>query len=478
MTPSTRHFILLLPLLSVLFLLATPPVDAATTLKLSKHVTSSASSPLRQMQQRALERRRMAERAIHIPMHGHSETHGRRNVKRRQDIGDDLEGIITSLASPLIRSTPTSVAAVEDTDDPEEAANVIISQVTRTRTKTVSATVPTPTDTAKAEGPALGQEPDLNLDNTGGLAYTIDVNVGGISVPVIVDTGSSAFWVPTSSCQTCKEAAMTISPLIVPDGCESQNITYGIGSAEGCYAHGAVSIGPYKVPDVELMGVTAIDSALASSGSVLSGILGLAGETNGEGNPTLVKAMYDLGLIKAKTVGFYLSEDENVDSEITFGDVTTSEHADPNHKVTLQSVPNEMNLYKVILDSLTVANEIVSGSKTVIIDTGSSYIYIPEEDALAIYAHLPSPKTSDQGYLLPCAPENPPTLTFTFGGKAFDLEYKYLIGADVGSQDGYCWAKIGSLKGMDTWVIGDAFLHTVYTSFDVGTKEVTLYKLL
>ncbi|WVW86297.1 hypothetical protein I302_108339 [Kwoniella bestiolae CBS 10118] len=473
-----QHHILLLPLLSLLGLFATSPVYAATTLKLSKHVTSSASGPIRQIQQRALERRRLAERAIHIPMHSHHKTQGKRSAKRRQDIGDEIVSVITSLAAPLTRSTPASVAAVKDTDDPEEAANVIISQVTRTRTRTVSATVPTPTDTAKAEGPAMGEVPDLNLDNTGGLAYTIDVNVGGVAIPVIVDTGSSAFWVPTSSCETCKQAAMTISPLIVPDGCESQNITYGIGSAEGCYAHGAVSIGPYKVPDVELMGVTAIDQALASSGSVLSGILGLAGETNSDGNPTLVKAMYDLGLIKAKTVGFYLSEDESIDSEITFGDVTTSEHADPNHKVTLQSVPNEMNLYEVTLDSLIVGSEAVSGAKTVIIDTGSSYIYIPEEDALAIYAHLPLPKTSAQGYLLPCAPENPPTITFTFGGKAFDLEYKYLIGADVGSQDGYCWAKIGSLKGMDTWVIGDAFLHTVYTSFDVGTKEVTLYKLL
>ncbi|WRT70112.1 uncharacterized protein IL334_007106 [Kwoniella shivajii] len=464
---------LLVILLSLLSLLAAPTAYAATTLKLSKHVTSNVSGPLRQIQRRAMERRSMAKRAIHIPMHSHSKTHGRRHEKRREDWDDMFRDIINGLAP---RSTPTSVAAVKDADN-TEAANVIISQVTRTRTRTVSAVQsPTPTSTVQAQGPK-GEEPDSNLDNTGGLAYTIDVNVGGVDIPVIVDTGSSAFWVPTSSCESCKQAGMTISPLVVPTSCESQNITYGIGSAEGCYAHGAVSIGPYVVPDVELMGVTAVDQALASSGSVLSGILGLAGETNSDGQPTIVKAMYDLGLIKAKTVGFYLSEDENIDSEITFGDVTTSEHADTSQKVILQSVANEMSLYEVKMDYMTVGAENVSGAKNVIIDTGSSYIYIPEEDAMQIYSYLPSPKMSDQGYLLPCSPADAPALSFIFGGMTFDLDYKYLVGANAGEGDGYCWAKIGSLKGMDTWVIGDAFLHTVYTSFNVGTKEVTLYKL-
>ncbi|WWC72117.1 uncharacterized protein I206_106077 [Kwoniella pini CBS 10737] len=472
-------FRIYLVLLSVLAFL--PPFAlAATTLKLSKHRTSSLSGPLRQVQKRAFERR-IEERAIHIPMHPHK-TNGRKRGKNRQNSGRSDENefidVLSNLIDPETRSGPTNLATIGDSNEPDEAANVIISQVTRTKTRTVSATSPTPTNTATASGPVNGEDSDLTLDNTGGLAYTIDVNIGGINIPVIVDTGSSAFWVPTSSCQTCKDAAMTISPLVVPDGCESQNITYGIGSAEGCYAHGAVQIGPYTVPDVGLMGVTAVDKALASSGSVLSGILGLAGETDGDGQPTLVKSMYDLGLIKAKTVGCFLSEDDDVDSEITFGDVTTSEHADANHKVTLKSAPNEMSLYEVTMDSLTVGNDSVSSSKTVIIDTGSSYIYIPEEDALNIYSHLPSPKSSDQGYLLPCNPVNPPNLTFTFGGMGFDLQYKYLIGADVGSQDGYCWAKIGSLKGMDTWVIGDAFLHTIYTSFDIGTKEVTLYRLV
>nr|XP_018261010.1 uncharacterized protein I303_06727 [Kwoniella dejecticola CBS 10117]OBR83168.1 hypothetical protein I303_06727 [Kwoniella dejecticola CBS 10117] len=327
----TRLFLLLLSLLAYL----PAPAFAATSLKLSKHRTSSASGPLIQAQRRALARRQIAERALHIPMHHHTlrdteeraihlpmhhhKTQGRRHRKRRQSYGgssgNEFIDVLSDLMDPYTRSIPTSVAALKDSSDPDEAANVIISQVTRTRTRTVSATVPTPTETAKAAGPANGEEPDLALDNTGGLAYTIDVDVGGVAIPVIVDTGSSAFWVPTSGCQTCKDAAMTISPLVVPDGCESQNITYGIGSAEGCYAHGAVQVGPYVVPDVELMGVTAVDKALASSGSVLSGILGLAGETNGDGQPTLVKAMYDLGLIKAKTVGFFLSEDENVDSE-------------------------------------------------------------------------------------------------------------------------------------------------------------------
>ncbi|WWC90791.1 uncharacterized protein L201_005728 [Kwoniella dendrophila CBS 6074] len=489
------NYTLLVPLFYIILFFASESVDAATTLKLSRHKTSHASGPLRQVHRRALERKNLAERAIHIPMHPHSRPHGKRNNKKRQD----------AAYSPSTTS-PTSFPSLNSINgsSPNEAADVIVSQVTRTRTKTIAASASTaqptsvnnppssftptvnntvqtpPSSPAQAlVGDSPEDEPDLALDNSGGLAYTIDVEIGGIAIPVIVDTGSSVFWVSASNCETCKQGGMTISNLVVPDQCQLANITYGIGSAEGCYAHGAVNLGPYVVPDVEMMGVTSVDQALSSSGSVLSGILGLAGETN-NGQPTLVKVMFDTGLIQTKTVGFYLSEDENVDSEVTFGDITTSEHADPKQKVTLQSIPNDMNLYEVQMDSLTISGQSVSSGKTVIIDTGSSYIYVPEEDAKSIYSQLPSPKKSDSGYLLPCSPPNNstlPILEFSFGEMTFDLEYRYLIGSKVDSEDGYCWAKIGTLQDMDTWVIGDAFLHTVYTSFDLGTKEVTLYKL-
>ncbi|OCF38019.1 hypothetical protein I316_00243 [Kwoniella heveanensis BCC8398] len=513
-TFALRSLLLLLPLLTLLV----SPVEGATTLKLSRHTTSSPSRSLRKVQQRSFERRRRDEpedRAIHIAMHPHhtkAKSHGgRRNGKRRldgrspsrgSDKGhfDGLSGVLEGVLKPdsIVTLTPVVTAAPDGDGDtkgersapppasdialaqgdspvPEqEVGNVIISSVYRTVTKTIHQSTPVaaPTGVPEIENPD-----DLELENTGGLAYTIDVVVGGVAIPVIVDTGSSQFWVPASTCISCTSYGMTVSPIQLPESCESRNNTYGIGSVSGCFTKSAISVGPYEIPNMDLMGVTTVDEALGSSGSVLSGILGLAGETTLEGAPTVVKAMYDLGLIKSKTVGFYLSEDENVDSEITFGDVTTSEHADASQGVTVQSVENDMNLYEIVMDEFAVGGTVVTQSETVVVDTGSSYIYVPEATAQQIYSLLPSPLKAEQGYLLPCAPDNPPTLKLKFGGMDFPLEYKYIVGDDAGTGDGYCWGKIGSLAKMNSWVIGDAFLHTVYTSFNVETREVTIYKL-
>ncbi|WVF72909.1 hypothetical protein IAT40_007727 [Kwoniella sp. CBS 6097] len=500
---SPTYLLLVLPLLALLV----APIEGATTLKLSQHTTSSPSRSLRKLQQRSFERRKrdeLEDRAIHIAMHPHphhSKAQGRRNDKRRLDPRDPshnhfdgLGGVIEGIIRPNSRITPTVAAEPEaskgeksapppsdialaqgDSPVPEqEVGNVIVSSVYRTVTQTVHQSTPVAAPTGV---PDVNDPDDMELENTGGLAYTIDVVVGGVAIPVIVDTGSSQFWVPASTCSSCTSYGMTVSPIQLPSDCESNNNTYGIGSVSGCFTKSAISVGPYEIPNMDLMGVTMVDEALGSSGTVLSGILGLAGETTLEGSPTVVKAMYDLGLIQYKTVGFYLSEDENVDSEITFGDVTTSEHADASQGVTVKSVDNEMDLYEIVMDDFSVVGTVVTQSETVVVDTGSSYIYVPDATAQQIYSLLPSPLKAEQGYLLPCAPENPPTLKLKFGGMDFPLEYKYIVGDDAGTGDGYCWGKIGSLAKMDSWVIGDAFLHTVYTSFNVETREVTIYKL-
>ncbi|WVR00087.1 hypothetical protein IAU59_007229 [Kwoniella sp. CBS 9459] len=492
---SRAYLMLLLPLLALLVM----PIEAATTLKLSRHTTSTPSRSLRKVQQRSMERRKLQDRAIHIAMHPHhTNSNGRRNDKRRlneersHDHFDGLGGVVEGNIRPDIETTsltptavtngersaprPSDIALAQDPPTPEqEVGNVIVSSVYRTVTRTVqhsSSPISAPTGVPDIENPD-----DLELENTGGLAYTIDVVVGGIAIPVIVDTGSPQFWVPASSCTSCTSYGMTVSPIQLPESCEINNNTYGIGSVSGCFTKSPISVGPYKIPNMDLMGVTVVDEALGSSGTVLSGILGLAGETTLEGAPTVVKAMFDQGLIKYKTVGFYLSEDENVDSEITFGDVTTSEHADASQGVTVPSVANDMNLYEILMDDFAVGGTVVAQAETVIVDTGSSYIYVPEDRAQQIYSLLPSPLKAEQGYLLPCAPDNPPTLNLRFGGMDFPLEYKYIVGDDAGTGDGYCWGKIGSLAKMNSWVIGDAFLHTVYTSFNVETREVTIYKL-
>ncbi|WVR07566.1 hypothetical protein IAU60_004608 [Kwoniella sp. DSM 27419] len=450
MSSLIQRGLLLLPFLALLI----PSVDSATTLKLSRHPTDQQSAAVQAVERRSANH---AKRALHMPLHSHDHIGTHRAGKRRLPLHD----VFTSHEGVL--------GAVDDV--------AVVTEWITTTMMTAPAASQSASSTS-ASSPPVGQDPDdLRLANTAGMAYSIDVEIDGVSIPVIVDTGSSLFWMPAASCATCQQSHMTVSHIDPGAGCDYANQTYGMGSVGGCLTRSSISVGPYQVRDVDMLAATVVDEVLQGSGEYLSGIMGLAGENTPSGSPTVIKAMYDQGLIKYQTVGFFLSSDPAIDSEITFGDVETSEHADATQKVTLPSVANDNDLYEVIMDSFNINDQPVATSQHVFIDTGSSYIFVPDQAAQEIYARLPDVKQSKDTTLIPCSPVNPPGLSLQLGGMLFDLPYKYIVGQESTETPGYCVSKISALLDMEIWILGDAFLHTVYTSFDVGTKEVTLYKL-
>lgn len=116
------------------------------------------------------------------------------------------------------------------------------------------------------------------------------------------------------------------------------------------------------------------------------------------------------------------------------------------------------------------------GSGQSMIDTGTSLILAPGDQAEQLYASIPGSNVlqTDDGtaiYTFPCASAT--TVSFIFGGKAFtirsDLFNLSRLDEDM---EGQC---VGAVVGSDQasfWIVGDTFLQNVYTSFDLGRKRV------
>ena len=115
---------------------------------------------------------------------------------------------------------------------------------------------------------------------------------------------------------------------------------------------------------------------------------------------------------------------------------------------------------------------VVSGPVDVIVDTGTTLVVGHSDHVAAIYAAIPGARPSmdigDGMYKIPC--NNTVGVDLSFGGRAFTIPADVLNFGPSG-EDGVCLG--GIVAGDDRfWIIGDVFLRTVYSVYDVGNKRV------
>lgn len=73
-------------------------------------------------------------------------------------------------------------------------------------------------------------------------------------------------------------------------------------------------------------------------------------------------------------------------------------------------------------------------------------------------------------YTVPC--NAIPTVQFTFGGKPFSIPPSIFSLGRVSATSSDCVGAIVNGGSQSFWVVGDVFIRTVYTVFDVGNARV------
>ncbi|KAK6909283.1 hypothetical protein I204_01425 [Kwoniella mangroviensis CBS 8886] len=324
----------------------------------------------------------------------------------------------------------------------------------------------------------------MNIDSSGGIAYTIDVLIGENknSVPVLVDTGSADLWVSANPCGNCTKANMVDTKVQTSDGCTLESKKYGSGAVHGCLVKTDVAIGQYSLSDYPLLAARDVEGF---DGSYMSGILGLAMRQNSIDNQaTPIDLMLSAGMITSPEIGFYLTR-EGDGSEVVFGNAHYSPDADQNKKAALPKKGQD-GLYRVNLDAFISRNQPITSQATemqnieVIIDTGTTNILVSESMMDPIYSVLGgSDKGSDGLRSVPCkGPDNPDkALALQFGGRSFNIKWEDLIAMPTSSDPDYCYLRIQETPAENFILIGSAFLHNVYHTINAATGEVTLYGL-
>jgi len=299
------------------------------------------------------------------------------------------------------------------------------------------------------------------------------------SFKVVLDTGSSNLWVPSSECNSIAcylhtKYDSSASSTYKKNG-TSFEIRYGSGSLSGFVSQDTMSIGGLKIKEQDFAEATE-EPGLAFAFGRFDGILGLGYDTISVNHITPpFYNMINQGLLDEPVFAFYLGDTANGDadqSEAIFGGID-EDHYDG--KMTY--IPLRRKAYwEVDLDKIKFGDGSVDMQNTgAILDTGTSLIALPSDLAELLNKEMGAKKGYNGQYTVDCAKRDSlPDMSFTLSGKEFTIgPYDYIL-----EVQGSC---ISSFFGMDfpgdpLIILGDAFLRKWYSVYDLGQNRVGLAK--
>jgi len=298
------------------------------------------------------------------------------------------------------------------------------------------------------------------------------------SFKVVLDTGSSNIWVPSSKCtsiscflHTKYEAKRSSS--YKANG-TAFSIQYGTGSMEGYVSNDVFTIGDIQIKGLDFAEAVK-EPGLTFAFAKFDGIMGLAYDTisvNGMVPPFY--KMIEQNLIDEPVVSFRIGPSEDDAGEAVFGGIDKS-----HYKGDIHYVPVRRKAYwEVELEAMTFGDETLELENTgAAIDTGTSALGVPTDVAEMLNTMINATRTWTGQYTVECDTiPDLPDLGFVFDGRNYKISASdYILQLQGTCVSGFIGIDI-SPGGSDIWIIGDIFLKKYFTVYDLGRNAVGFAK--
>ncbi|KAF2742483.1 acid protease [Sporormia fimetaria CBS 119925] len=294
---------------------------------------------------------------------------------------------------------------------------------------------------------------------------------------LLIDSAASNTWLFSNDCKT--EACEKHNSLGEGDSSSLKtedtpfSITYGTGSVSGQLATDTIHLGSLSFP---LTFGLATNATQEFNAYPMDGILGLGRGNDFEGRisaPRIMDALSTSNLIDAKLYGIHLNRasDGAKDGELNFGQANEGRYDGDVNWIDL--VSNENGMWEISVEQAGVGDkEAEFTGRSALIDTGTSFMFLPPADAASLHALIPGAAQYEQTetYSLPCDTKD--AVWIAFNGQRYAISTKDFVGDEAGS--GLCWSKIYGRQTFEPnqWLVGDVFLKNVYTVFDFDGGKV------
>ncbi|EIW76951.1 acid protease, partial [Coniophora puteana RWD-64-598 SS2] len=306
----------------------------------------------------------------------------------------------------------------------------------------------------------------------------VAVGTPPIDVEVVIDTGSSDLWVPSSSYSKCNPghgynaSSSSTSELLS----NSFNESYGTGYFVGSLVSDVVQMGDFSIPNQEF-GVISFENQTGSlTSNSTQGLIGFSWP-NGKTTPfwfTLVKAgQWDEPLMALHITRFSNvsgASDAEPGGSLTLGYTNSSLYTGAIEYHNLTTYPP----WVIDLTEITVQGQSVAvpagSSANAMIDSGTELIYGPANVVANVYANIPGSQLIQSGglqgyYQYPC--DVSVDISLSFGGVSWPISSTHFRWLTDNPNPGQCTGAFApqSSDQLTAWIIGDVFLKNVYAIF-------------
>ncbi|XP_025781824.1 gastricsin [Puma concolor] len=289
------------------------------------------------------------------------------------------------------------------------------------------------------------------------LAFLDSLYLGEISIGtppqnflVLFDTGSSSLWVPSVHCQS-----------------------QACGKCWACKDRWPVQ--SIQVPSQQF-GLSELEPSPYFLHAKFDGIMGLAFPSLAEGRTTTpLQGMLRAGVLSSPVFSFYLGRQMNPQkgAVLIFGGIDHSLHRGPIYWAPV----TQERYWQIGFEEFLIGGHATgwcSQGCEAIVDTGTSLLTVPQQ-YLSYLLQATGAQADQYGqFMVDCNNvQSLPTLTFLINRVQFSLPYSsYLFrGNDI------CAIRVQatylpSSSGQPLWILGDVFLRSYYSIFDIGNKRV------
>ncbi|GFO31456.1 cathepsin d [Plakobranchus ocellatus] len=336
-----------------------------------------------------------------------------------------------------------------------------------------------------------GKKRDLKLSNFKDSIYYGSITIGtpGQTFNVVLDTGSSLTWVPSShslSEDTNGKYRRYNNASSSTYGNKRKKfvIEYSLGKIAGLWGTETITVAGLKVKK-QHFGEAMTNSGLFKDADV-DGVLGL-GFRNKDEDPTIFENMLSQGVMSAPVFSFYLNGGYRTnsharDSVLTLGGTNPDLHMGNFTFVDL-TAPNQWTFK---MDKVQLSNGAATFCRPgceALVDSGSSIISGPVRDVNILNKKLGAvilPGSNDL-YALDCSQmDNLPDVEFILNGRKLSLTSRdYVLRVD-GFEKPVCVSGFMGRQGTEDdqarWVLGNTFMRAYYTQFDQGNMRIGFAK--
>ncbi|KAJ4348618.1 uncharacterized protein N0V89_009996 [Didymosphaeria variabile] len=309
-----------------------------------------------------------------------------------------------------------------------------------------------------------------------------------------IDTGSSDLWVNAANSRLCSNIGQPCSVAGTYNANDSSSYNYvnsvfNISYVDGSGASGDYATDTFKLSNPDLT-VEDLQFGIGYTSSSPEGILGIGYRVNEvqvnraglDPYSNLPQKLVDDKTINTNAYSLWLNDLDASTGSILFGGVDTDKF-----NGTLSTLPiiAESDTYAEFIIALTAMGEdgdkgsiFENESVAVLLDSGSSLMYLPDNVATALYSKYNAEYDSSQGAAIcDCDLANQDgSIDFTFSsdGPTISVPLNELV-LVMGYQRGepICILGIGP-SGDSISVLGDTFLRSAYVVYDLENNQIGL----